>query len=100
MRRISDEEVAFNPKTLYTVLGIIAIIVSFVFWLSNVSAAGEQNSKDNLIQTAQIELLRTQLFEMKTQLSVIQEQNKQLKTSLDEVKSDVKEIKNDAAFAG
>lgn len=88
------ETISFNVKTIGGVLAILAVLVTLVLWVGTVNATGQQNSKDLTHQESEIELLKTQLSEMKIQLTVIQEQNKQLKTTLEEVRRDVTVIKN------
>lgn len=87
------DSISFNPKTIYTMLGILVILVGSILWIGSVRADVDQVQKEQTHQEQEIDLLKTQLSEMKIQLTIIQEQNKQLKATLEEVRVDVAVIK-------
>jgi peptidoglycan hydrolase CwlO-like protein len=88
-----SDNISFNPKTLYTVMGILAVLIGAMFWVTTVRADLTQTQKEVRQQQSELDLLKNQLSEMKIQLTVIQEQNKQLKATLEEVRLDVAVIK-------
>jgi ribosomal protein L29 len=94
MRSSDSESVSFNPKTIATLLTILAVIVGFIVWIQGVSATTQQNDKQVTHHDQEIEALKSQLNELKLQLSVIQEQNAQMKLTLNEVRRDVATIKD------
>jgi septal ring factor EnvC (AmiA/AmiB activator) len=93
----TNEDVHFNPKTLYTLLCIVALMLGLVGWAFALRSDLDLAQKDitsleekHKELASQDKALQDKLTEISTKLEVIRVQQGQIQKDLAEVKSDVK----------